>query len=221
MEIWVDQADIIEELQDLGITTTAWELDSYAKLNKVILKSQREFERLTRRKFEKADLTEKINGTGKSGIVLRYYPINSIDSIVMEDIPGYQQALTMSEYRFEEETGRVELVATQPILIAVFPEGNLNIVATYNYGYEVADIPEDIKDAISVAVQFEVISRTPEDWEKKGLKGLRIGQYQEQYGSVASASNNPLAAGIFGPQKTKWMEEFNNVVASYKRTLVV
>ena len=218
MDVWVDQAEIISELSDLGIDTTPWSTNSYEKLNKEILKAQREFERLTRRKFQKDTLVEKIDGMGTAWIILRYFPVIGNVVVTITDIPQYQQTLQLAEYRLERETGRLTLVSTRPFLIATFPRGNLNIEATYEYGYEVVDIPEDIKDTISDITMMSVIFRTPADWEKSGLKSIRIAQYAESYNTPGSGK---ASGGIYAAQKTNWVNLINETISRYKRIPIV
>lgn len=216
MVIWIDHADVVSELEDLGIDTTPWTAGSYEKMDKEILKAQREFERLTRRKFEQDTLTEKQSGSGSPILVLRYFPIVSITTIIIENVPGYPYALTVSEYRIDNDIGSVHLVSTYPLLISYFPRGNLNIEATYVYGYQVADIPDDIKDTILYITLIGIIMRTPGDWEKLGLKSLRIAQYAEAYGGAKGK-----ASGIYAPQKEYWAEKIGSTIARYKRIPVV
>jgi hypothetical protein len=215
MNVWVTQADIIEELTDLGIDTTDWEAGSYAKLNKEILRTQRRFESLTKRKYEKDDHTELLNGSGKDLLVLSYYPINSIDYIKIKDKYGGITPLTAAEYRVDESTGRVKLISVEPFKFdaeMVFPEDYLNLEAKYNYGYEVADIPEDIKDAIKYMTMINVITRTPADFQKQGLKSLRIAHYQEAYASPSQ--------GIYKVQLDTWGDYIREVINRYRRTPV-
>jgi len=216
MQVWISQPDVVKELEDLGIDTAQWTSDSYAKLNAEILKQQRMFERLTRRKYERATITEKLNGSGKDTIILRYFPVVSIGSIVIEDVPGYPYTLLLTEYRLDEETGVLSLIRTYPLMIANFAQGKLNIVATYTFGYLVADIPEDIQDALLYMTLIGVIMRTPGDWEKLGLKSIRIAQYAESYGA-----GKGMASGIFAPQKDYWAQTIDSTIARYKRMPVV
>jgi len=222
MQIWIDHVDVVSELEDLGIDTAPWIDNSYAKMDKEVLKAQREFERLTRRKFEQDTITEKMNGSGKESLVLRYFPVVSIASIKITDVPGWPYTLTLAQYRVDVETGVVVLVKTEPLLVARFSPGNLNVEATYTYGYLVADIPQDIKDCIIYMSLIGIIMRTPADWEKLGLKGVRIAQYAEQYGYVSGTKGKTsIVSGIYGPQKQVWQEKIESTIARYKRIPVV
>lgn len=220
MNVWVDQEEVIELLTDLGIDTSSWEASSYEKLNREILRAQRAFERLTRRKFEQTTVTERLDGTGKETIILTNFPVTELVSVTVENLPGYPYTLTLSEYRLEEETGILHLVSTQPFQISIFPLGLLSITATYKYGYlvagEINNIPEDIQDCILYMVAIKVIMRTPADWEKLGLKAIRIAQYSESYGKVAEKES-----GIFGPQKEEWTRTINETIRRYKRIPIV
>jgi len=216
MLIWISHDLLVEELEDLGLDTTAWTDNNYAKLDAEILKQQRVFERLTRRKFEQATIVEKLNGTGKESIVLRYFPIISISSIIIEDVPGYPYLLTLSEFRVDKETGIVVLVSTYPKLTSYFIKGKQNVTATYVYGYATGTIPEDIQDTILYMTLIGVIMRTPGDWEKLGLKSIRIAQYAESFGSSKSKSG-----GIYAPQKDYWADTIKSTIARYKRMPVL
>jgi len=212
MDSWPTISDITSILSDLGIDIAPWTASDNAKLKVEIYKAQREFERLTRRKYEDATITEKLDGSGRETIILRYFPINSVTSISIIDIVNYQEVLTVSEYRVDNETGVVTLVSTQPQIISVFPLGNQNIEVVYNYGY--TTIPDDIKDAIIYMTVIQVIYRCPAEWEKLGLRSLRIAQYSESYGGDG-------ASGIFGAQKQEWTNKIKQTIANYKRTLVI
>jgi len=214
MNVWITQQDVIDELKDLGIDTEEWKQGSYSKLNKVILRAQRDFERLTRRKFEKVTITEKISGSGKPTIVLRYFPIVSITSIIVTDVPSYQQDVTVTEYRVDEETGVIHLVSTLPVSMAYFPEGHLNIEVIYMYGYELADIPDDIKDCILKMVLIRIIMRSPAEWESEGLKSIKISQYAEAY------NVNKTSGGLFSTQREQWQNDINDIIMRFKRTLI-
>lgn len=214
MQIWVQQSDIISELEDLGIDTTPWSASGYAKLNIEILRAQREFELKTRRKFERATITEKANGNNRPEIVLAQIPIVSVNSLTILEGLEYPFPIPVGSYKVDNETGIIHLYSALPYIANYFPSGEMNIEANYTHGYLVTptnEIPDDIKDAIAKMVIMNVLSRTPADWEKTGLRGIRIANYQESYGG----------GGLYGNWKKEQKSVVDVVISRYKRLLIL
>lgn len=211
MVVWVDQESIISRITEMGFETTYWASDTYAELDKVILKAQREFERRTRRSFEQADLTERVDGHGKTTIVLSQFPVNSITSIALIDLAlAYQPTIT--GYRFEEATGIVHIEAIYPHAYAVFPEGIQNLEVIYNYGYVTpGSIPDDIKDAIELMTLLQVILRSPKEYEQDGIVSEKIGNFSQSFGAGA------YYGGVLGDQKKDWRSTINAIISNYRK----
>lgn len=219
MDIWADLDRITTILEDLGIDTTSWVADSHAKMKSVVLEAQREFEGRTRRKFEEATRTEKHDGRKKNTLVLKYYPVSNIASIKILDVPIGQAPYILTGWRLEEETGIVIATSTLPVFgdpygtsyLGYFPEGKRNIEVEYTYGYPSGDIPEDIVDAIELMTVLDIMSRSPQDWEKEGLVSIRIAAYSESYGAGS------YYGGAYGQQRRDWTERIKMTIARHKK----
>ncbi len=216
MNIWVDSCSIVARMGELGIATTGWTSGSPSKLDSLILEKQREFERKTKRKFEKQTETILIDGNGKDTIVLPNFPVNSITSIIsLGCVIGDDSDIT--SYRIDNSTGRVQAIGGGSNAYVYFPEGFMNIQVIYDYGYEVIpnnNIPDDIKDAVIFMVLLDVISRTPADWEKTGLANMKIADYSEGY------AGGEYYGGIYGAQKREWTKKVEEIIQNYKRILI-
>jgi len=213
MQVWgTDTVDKVKErLTELGIDVSAW---PDAKIESIILEAQRQFENATHREFETATTIRKLNGTGKNLMVLPFIPVQSIEyiNVLYSDNVA---PLTVTGYRLKEETGELVLTGLYPFYSDVWPEGIANIEVKWIHGYDVANIPQDIVDAMILASTIEIIQRDPRDWESEGLVSVKIGDYSESYGA------GDYYGGAYGRQIKRWDERIKLTIAKYRRTIIL
>lgn len=213
MQVWGTGtiAEVKVRISELGIDLSAW---PDAKIEKILLEAQRYFELRTHREFELSTTIRKLNGTGKNLLVLPFIPVISIDYINVlysENIVP----LSITGYRIKESTGEVILTGLYPFYSNTWPEGQANIEVKWSHGYNPANIPADIVDAMILSATVEVVERDPRDWESEGLVSVKIGDYSESYGAGS------YYGGVFGSQKKKWQERIDMIVAKYRKTIIL
>lgn len=93
------------------------------------------------RKFkEQTYIDEEYDGTGRKHILLKQYPVKSIDNVKIDDV-----VLDPSEYRVKKSNGML-------VKNYIWPLGDINVTVTYTAGY--TEIPADLE----LACRFFIMS---------------------------------------------------------------
>jgi len=216
MQVWgINTVDEVKErITELGFEVAEW---PDAKIEKILLEAQRFFQLRTHREFEQTTVTRKLNGTGKNLLVLPFIPIVSVTSITIL-YSSLFTPLQITGYRVKEQTGEVILTSVnsgEGLIYNVWPEGQANIEAVWIHGYDPADVPADIVDAMILSAVIEIIERDPRDWESEGFTSVKIGDYSENYGA------GDYFGGVYGSQKKKWQARIEAIVAKHRKTIIL
>ena len=158
----------------LGIDAS--DSDHDALLDALLAYASERIESHCRRAFASAGVTEYLDGTGTSRLVLARRPVTELAG-VYEDSGrefGDDTKLIDLELALYPETGVVERVG------AVFPRGTRNIKAEYTGGY--AAIPDDVAIAcVKLAAAWYAHARTGAD----GLATETLGGYAAEYSALS------------------------------------
>lgn len=154
-----------------------------------------QFESLTGRKFINTDYTEIYDGTGRSNLYLREYPVNSVTSVERNHgsigDPSWT-TLDADTYYVDTRTG----IISSGSAFASFPGDFSKRIAHYRviynagYGAAAADMPEDIQQAIAAIIGYQINTMG-----REGITSERTGTYSVSYSTTQRAfSAVPLAS---------------------------
>lgn len=123
------------------------------------------------RKLEAADYTERYNGNGKNRLVLKQYPVLSVESVKANGrlIDGWD----VDNWLLIRLNG--------------FPEGIRNIEVKYRAGYET--IPADIAEAVLI-----IATQRLNEIENKGIQSKTLAGETISFASFAQSGGIPPSA---------------------------
>jgi hypothetical protein len=146
------------------------------RLTALLGAAQAAIERWCQREFERASRTEKYDGDGSGELMLRCYPLVSLDDVVVVEPDDTETELDPEDFRTNPETGEIWF---KPFVensdYDYFPRGKRNIEIEYTAGYGEAgegeggegepepvefNIPEDlIEGVVQMAAFIENLNR--------------------------------------------------------------
>lgn len=99
--------------------------------------------------FNRGTATITLDGTGTDALLLHEQPVNSAGTVVVNGGTVTDYVLTANGMLLRGSAG----VDPRP----VWPSGRQNVVITYDHGYDVTDVPRDVRMvALSVAARLVV-----------------------------------------------------------------
>lgn len=124
----------------------------------VIIDSANDFflMRVNRDIEETTHTNELIDGDGTNQLILNNYPLTEVTEIKTIDLNDDETLIDSTDYAIYFSSGRIKLKNG-----SIFPGGIQNIKITYKAGYISANIPKDIKLAIS-----EIVSKKYNQFDK-------------------------------------------------------
>jgi len=188
--MWVDVAALRAFLERLGVDVSAWadtELEERIRLAELAFKAE------TKREFDAADYDERYDGTDTDCLVLRHFPVIELYEVAYAG----RTTVTLSPL-VDKERGLLLLQNG-----SVWKRGRRNIRVRYRAGYE--QIPADVSRATLLLAAMFVLTESPSEFERRGLKSFRVLNYREDY------------QGPFSRQFEEWRQEVKDIVERYRR----
>ncbi|NDD75548.1 MAG: hypothetical protein EBZ40_11325 [Gammaproteobacteria bacterium] len=194
-----------------GITGTAQDALLTVLVNAVSMEIRRWCDRDLINGFELTARTEYYNGSGEETIMLREWPVASVASVVIRYAGGQTETVDATTYRVDSESGvlsRIDAVRTRygvtsfgnidSIFAAEprFPDGFGNIAVTYTGGYDIANIPPDLKMACYRLIDLAYSAR-----------GRNFALASESLGQYSYSNGNPQATNAI---KADLMRAYNS-----------
>lgn len=126
------------------------------------------------------DVTEYVSVHGDTcGIVLENRPIGSVTSVTVSTTWSWDEGTAVTDYQISESAGVLHRRIT-------WPRGNRHIRVIYRAGYELAEVPADLQQAVC-----EVMA-----WTQRRIVGKQIGLSSHSFGdeSVSYELTPPVSA---------------------------
>jgi len=176
----------------LGITSTTYDTLIEQFINRV----SDYMERYCRRNFKKTTFIQKYDGDGTSSLVLRNYPIESIEYVKITKYPTAEfTTLYEADLQVDKVAGKISIaprigaVAT-PIAVQIFAVGHQNIEVKYVAGYTA--IPDDLEE-----ICIELVARKFKARGKEAISSEGIGGYSVSYFKVDIPEDIKQALNLF------------------------
>jgi hypothetical protein len=106
-------------------------------------------------------IEEYYDGNNQNYLMLSRKPVNELVSVEYVYSADYVTDLGLSQFVLIGDEGIVKAVRREYVLgqnLPVFPTGNRNIKITYKAGYDTADIPDKINEAIKYLTCEKILS---------------------------------------------------------------
>lgn len=147
------------------------------------------------RKFLAADYTEYYNGDGTFELILKNYPVNSVDSLyddVLRAFDSTSEIDVSADVLVDGSTGILRLWNNE----SAFEPGQANVKVTYNAGYALASMPYSVKQAVHLIMQ---------DWYKNAYQFKRTGIASE---TNASGESKTFQDNALPEKVTKMLDPY-------------
>lgn len=139
---------------------------------------------------EETGSIEYLDGDGTSILWLGDYPVTNLVLYIDYDLDGVfdsDDLISSDDYEVYPEVGKVHLAAG-------FPIGHRNIKATYDKGFKVADMPEDLKFVCKTEVKL-LYKRWKED--SRGLVSYSVAGITKKFDPNLSALSLMILNGNY------------------------
>lgn len=109
------------------------------------------FNTITRRSLLSRDHSEYHDGDGGAVLFLDNYPVSALTHLYIDPDRAYgaETEIASGDYALYADIGKVRLISQ------VFDKGPLSIKAVYTAGYELADVPADLRLACLDQIKFQ------------------------------------------------------------------
>lgn len=177
------------------------------------------------RQFVNQNYVEKYNGDGSDVLVLRQYPITTLNSI---KIGTSQQIFNLAFGDFETDEASAIIYASQLRTgfhsvwpHTVWPEGRQNITVDYDAGF--TTIPRQLIDVERKVALVNLIALNPEEFERQGIRTERVGDHSItfQRGDAFRAASGGFFSGQVltraGQLITTWETQLKVVLDRFKK----
>lgn len=104
------------------------------------------FETYTNRVLEEQDLTHQFSGNGTHRLMLREFPVSQVTRVSLDADWQFPDALDTTEYLIDDDAFLYRKLA--------WGQGVRNIQIDYTAGYAPDDVPEDLRQAALMLVEF-------------------------------------------------------------------
>ena len=161
--ITVARAQVLPGLADL----------TDAVLEPLIKAASRMLIRWCHRDFRALERTETYDGDGTRGLLLNVFPISSIDedeAVIVSCGDTVTDTYDDSYFAFDPNVGELRF---KPTMSGWFTKGFQNIAVKYTAGWTLADMPEDVQEAVAQAVDLLYTQRTSDG----SMKSEKLGDY--------------------------------------------
>jgi hypothetical protein len=138
---------------------------------------------------------EYYDGNNQNYLILNRKPVNELVKIEYVYSADYVTDLGLSQFVLIEAEGIIKAVRREYVIgqnIPVFPAGSRNIKVTYKAGYDTADIPDKINEAVKYLTCEKILSILE---GRTGGGDLSVQGYSRGYGERGKWTNarNELA----------------------------
>ncbi len=142
-------------------------------------------ERYCHREFASASRTETYDGDGTDELILRGFPVVSIDAVTITDDDGTEYDVDTDDLDFNANTGLLFFAPDAEGDWDYWPKGRQNIEVEYTAGF--SGVPADVQEACVelMAVMYSQASRDPT------LTSERLGDWQASYGTYLDQQGLP------------------------------